>query len=412
MVPRIGAVVSSVETSARLSLTSVWGLRTIRSGRFLTTVAVTVAGMCVVALFSYSLSLSLADFNAYFQAGSEWLRGVDPYNQYLRHNLDVPAGFRGGFIYPPYTLPFFGALALLGKTWAARLWVTGEMLALGGLILMLAEKRTPRRLAVCTVFVLFFLPTASSFAYAQIGPLVLAGAWLALELDRRDRPRAAGIVLGLAGMTKLFPFFTVVSFIARRRLAAAVVAAAVVVAASALSWPWTNHYWSEFFHGIILSKSQPSPSLGNQSIAAMVARLVLNDKLASVLEMLLPLLLAAGMIAVGWLGRRRDDRLGYALLLASLPLIVPNGLQHYYIFALPLMWILLTAGVAQRSRGLCGVVLLAEFAFSVIPATSSAWLTLVGHVSPWLLQVPANSSVLGGLLVCFAGARHLLRPTA
>ena len=370
---------------------------------------VVAAGLTGIALLIDSTSLSLTDFTAYFQGGSDWLRGNDPYGMYLRHHLDVPAGFRGGFIYPPYTLPFFSALALLGWTWAARLWVVLEILALAGMILMLAGHGRPRRIAACTILLLFFFPTASSFAYGQIGLLVLAATWAAIELSQRGRTTAAGVALGLAGLVKFFPLVAALAFITRGKLRGTLIAGATLAGAAAVSLPWTSGLWPEYLQGIVLTKSTPSLNPGNQSIAAAVGRLMVDQRPAALLEVAFPLAAVAVVVATLLIVRSGNDRLRYALLLSALPLIVPNGLQHYYIFSLPLLWILLLAGCERQNQWALAPVVMAELALSVIPASASVWSGWAASGQPIMFALLVNSSAIGGLLLVCSGVVLALR---
>lgn len=385
-----------------------WGLRTLASPAFSTTVLVLVATICCLALLLDSISLSLVDFGAYYQGGSDWLHGIDPYTTFLHKHLDVPAGFRGGYIYPPYTLPLFSALALLGYTWAARLWVLLEIAALGAIITMLGGVSRPRQVAACTIVVLIFLPTANSFAFGQIGVMVLAAVLAAFELVRLGRSNAAGLALGLAAAVKFFPLVAVVPYIVRGRLRPAFVAGATVAGLTLVSWAWTRELWPEYLNGIVLGKSAPSLSAGNQSLAAAVARLMPGSALASLFEVALPLALIVSVVAVLWLTRRCNARLSFALVLATLPLIVPNGLQHYYIFTVPLLWILLAGKRYRRSRLALPAFVFGELMLSVIPSTGYLWGPAQSGLSPVLYAALVNSSAIGGLLLVGAGALEAL----
>lgn len=389
-------------------LQSWWGLRTLATPAFVSVLLVLTACLTGVALLIDSTSLSLTDFTAYYQGGSDWLRGNDPYGMFLRHHLDVPAGFRGGFIYPPYTLPFFSALALLGWTWAARLWVVLEILALASVIVMLAGLSRPRRMAACTIVVLFFFPTATSFAFGQIGLLVLAAAWAAIDLSERGRPAAGGVALGLAGLVKFFPLVAALAFITRARFRAAMIAVMTLSGVAVASLPWTGALWPEYLQGILLVKSTPSLNPGNQSIAAAVGRMVGAQPPAALLEVAFPIAVVVVIVAALLIARPGDDRLRYALLLSALPLIVPNGLQHYYVFSLPLIWILLLAGCEGRDRWAFAAVITAELALSVTPASSSLWSQSAGSGESIVSALLLNSSAIGGLLLAGSGVALLL----
>src|SRR5207253_1715333 len=86
-------------------------------------------------------------------------------------------------------------------------------------------------------------------------------------------------------------------------------------------------------------------ALGQVGIVALLGAWIagrLAATLPAVSSSVVPLAVVAG-VALSVMGRP-DGRLHGALLLACLPLVVPNAWQHYCVFSFPLLWMVVSAG--------------------------------------------------------------------
>ncbi len=164
-------------------------------------------------------------------------------------------------------------------------------------------------------------------------------------------------------------------------------------------------------HKVMLITTSPA----NQSLAAAIHRtltvnpyqyqLVVAPGFARTLSPLLALALLLLAVGVAWTLRSRDASLGYAMMLATLPLALTNAWQHYYILALPLLWMVAAEGVRRRDAWLLVGAVLAEAAVSIAAATVDHWYFLIAHAAPSVHGIYANASVLGGVVLLLAGLR-------
>ncbi len=173
--------------------------------------AAVAAGLTDVSLFQ---GLAMRDLRLYLDAGARFLAGAPVYlAEPLRGSLPDPTHFP--FVYPPLTLPLFGALARLPLAAAELLWETaGSLAAIGSLralglpwrwsIVLLAWPPFAQGLYVGNVAVPAFLLFALAFWRGEVlvlGPVFKLQAGVpALWLVRQRRLAAlfAGLFVLLA----------------------------------------------------------------------------------------------------------------------------------------------------------------------------------------------------------------------
>lgn len=388
-----------------------WGLRAFGNPRFLAAAAILVAVLSVLPFIRYLLNpLPLLDLYAHIDGAHDWQHGLDPYRIYLSHK---PGEIGGGYVFPPFTLPFFLAVGYLPRPIAAGLWTIAGLAALAWLVWDLAAPRTSLRLAALTVLAVWYSPLLANFALGQVGVFVLAGVWAAGRLASKAGERRAGIALGLASLFKLFPLISGASMLVRGRWRTLAWSFLVVVAAVVATWPLVGNLWPEYVQGVLIGHvGSTSTSPGNQSIAAALTRsltansyqrpLVDWPALAGALSLILPLVLFA--LVLWRIQRQSNDRVQDALVLACLPLVIPNAWQHYYVLALPLLWFVLSAGVEHRNPWLLGAGAIALVTLSWLASTIDEWYFRVAHIAPVWHGLYANASVLGGLVLVLAGS--------
>jgi len=398
-----------VDTRAPSSWRQAWGLRILAQPSFARLAAILVASLCLLSFIRFILGpLPLLDLYVHLDGATDWQHGLDPYRTYLMRS---PGELGGGYVFPPYTLPLFLAIAHLPRPTAAGLWLAAECATLAWLIWDLALPRSPLRLAALLVLVVFFTPVLTNIALGQVGIFTLGGAWAAGRLAERVSSRA-GLLLAAAGMFKLFPLSFGASLLQRHRWRTVAWALAAIVVALLITLPLVFGLWPEYVGGVLLGHvGGANPSPGNQSLASAVVRSLTSNRyqqpllvapaLARVLSVVLPLALLGAVFAT--LRNRVDERLRDAIVLACMPLVVPNAWQHYYVLALPLLWIVISAGLIRRSPWLLAVSAVALIGLSWFPATIDESYFEVARVAPAWHGFYANSSVIAGVLLLLTG---------
>src|SRR5262249_61737346 len=111
-------------------------------------------------------------------------------------------------------------LVLLPVQLGALLWDVLALAALATAVTLIVRelglKPGPWRLAALLTLVILFPPLLNALLEAQISPLLLLLCTLAWRWTRRERPAAAGVVLGLAAALRLFPPVALLFYATRR----------------------------------------------------------------------------------------------------------------------------------------------------------------------------------------------------
>ncbi len=402
-----------MDRAASLSLGRIWGVRAFANPGFVTAILLVVAGLCAAALISYTFQPhSLLDLETHLRGGARWLNGQDPYYA-VSPDSELSAPVNTGFAYPPNMVPLLAVLSRLGFAWASRVWLALTLCALAWLVWDMAQPRTVRRLASLLVLAVLFYPTVANIGLGQTGLFTLAGAWAGLCFGRR---LAAGVSLAAASSFKLFPLAAGIALALYGYWRTGLLALGALIASFAVTWPWVSGLWPEYLQNILLHKvTLITTSPANQSLAAAIHRtftvnpyqypVVVAPGFARALSPLLALALLLLAVGVAWTLKSRDTRLGYAMMLAALPLVLTNAWQHYYILALPLLWMVAAEGVRRRDVWLLIGAVLAEGAVSIAAATVDHWYFLIAHAAPSVHGIYANASVLGGVVLLLAGLR-------
>ncbi|MDQ6795864.1 MAG: DUF2029 domain-containing protein [Chloroflexota bacterium] len=343
-----------------------WRWRTGRLGPIAAAVVVAVTAMLLTDVTSV-WTQGFRDLEIYLKAGKGWLAGTAVYQ--ATPLTAVPDDLSTyPFLYPPLTLPLFGALSLLGLPIAAGLWFGASLTALlAGLrwlglaprwwLLVLAWPPVVQGLWVGNVAV----PLFAFFAVAPRIPVALA----VLPVFK--------VYSALAGLWLLRPEH-------RRSLLAAVVGIAL---AGAITLPLVGiARWSEWLAG--LETYQVSQGLVPNLYGFGLARSVPLAVLVAVAAVVLVLAL--------WTRGRREQlaRLGVATVTGS-----PSLFAHGFLVALPAMlrldtaWFWLAFGLTACAPGLAWFGALAIIVVSWhVPAMRKgrlpdAWHPLDGADEAW-----------------------------
>ena len=377
---------------------------------------VLTATICWVALIHFALQpLPLDDLQAPLRAATDWMRGMDPYGIAI---ADPTTGTLSGsgFVYPPYTLPLFAAMSMMGFSLAAIVWQLIQLSALACLVWDLSAPRTVRRIASLSIMAVVFYPVISNLVLGQAGLLTIAALWLANSMLQRGRERLSGLLVAASSWLKLFPFAMVVIFVMRRRWRAVAMSAITVVLPVAVTMPWVATRWPEYITRVLFSKITSGTTFpDDQSIFGAINRTLTANPYQRqvadlpVLASTLGAVAAAGVITVvliwAWRLRRSDVSLAYAIVLTALPLTLPYSWQHYYVLALPLMWLVTSRAIEQRRFW---ILLSAAIAFACLSLAAATIDHYYWNVQSWpapLEAIVLNSSVLGATLLLLSGMR-------
>ena len=158
------------------------------------------------------LSTSTTDFAAFYGAGQSWLSHANPY-------INSGSGF--GFIYPPTSLPFFGAFALFNADTAILLWTVTyfSLFVIAGAALAYTIEGERRSLFICLIVLIFFssFPILWLIELSQADLLVASITVLALAAGRLRRRYLSAFILALAVLLKIDPVFLLIYFVIFRR---------------------------------------------------------------------------------------------------------------------------------------------------------------------------------------------------
>jgi hypothetical protein len=377
----------------------------------LTSALVMVAAICWLGLVAFALQpLPLLDLNAHLQGAAGWIRGANPY---LAAIQDPSAGSNSGsgFVYPPYTLPLFAALDFLGRAAAHAGWQIAQLAALGWLTWQLAEPRSPRRLAALSIMVAGFYPVITNLVLGQAGVLMIALLWAGIRTQDRGKAPQAAALIAAGSLLKLFPMVLIIRLARRGQWLAGGLALAIPMAIALVTGPSVAMLWPQYLRSVLFAKiSSPTTFLDAQSILAAVIRSAPHvPSIAHPLGIVLAMGVLGSILALAWRFDRSAPLPTGALILAALPLTMPYAWQHYYVLALPLLWIVSSSGWNSRDVWLLGAAGLSYLCLSWLAFTVDYWAMPISKALGPFAGLYTNGSVVGGIVLLLAGARLALR---
>jgi hypothetical protein len=343
----------------------VWRVRRGAIGPIVAAAIITVTAMLMTDVASV-WTQGIRDIEIYLKAGVRWLGGAPVYMQVP---LDVPPADLSNypFLYPPVTLPLFGALGALLEPLAVGIWLTAS---LGALIVGL--RRVGLRWRWCFVLLLW--------------PPIVQGLWVGnvaipLFVFFAVAPwRPAALAVG--PVFKVYSGIAALWLLRRNHWRELVVAIAAGIAIAAASLLIVNvRLWSEWLVG--LQVYQESQRLLPNLYGFGLARYIPFAAFAAIAVVVLILALrAAG---------RRDQlaRLGVATVVGS-----PSLFSHGFLVALPALfrldtaWFWLAFGITACAPGpawfaAVAIVVVSWFVPSMRKRTADEWHPLGASVRPW-----------------------------
>jgi alpha-1,2-mannosyltransferase len=346
----------------------------------------------------------LWDVSVYHWAGLEVSRGAALYASSAPYH----------FTYPPLDGALLG---LAGESPAIYLKVAITVASVVALIALSAlslgaagVRRRPDLVFATAALALTLVPVVVTLHLGETDLIVTA--LVATDvLRRRDGGRLRGVGVGLAAAIKLTPLIFVVYLAVTRRVRAAAVALgtfAVTVAAGFLLLPADSRaFWLEgvFLHSRRVGKAS---ALNDQSLAGTIARIVGGSGQGHAWWFLAAALTAVAGLAVAVWAHRRGHRLAGAVCCGITGLLVsPISWTHHWIWAVPLLVLLVVAAWRRRSPWIGLAAALTALVFSAAAALPSTW-------GPFGLgeALAANAYVCCGTAVLVATAVFLRREGA
>jgi hypothetical protein len=350
------------------------------------------------------------DFGAFYSAAEAVRWGDNPY-----------AAAAPPYVYPPLLAQAGAALPrMLRETAYRRLSLmscVAAVLAFGLVLLYRARgvDGSPEDDAITLAIglgLLLVLPFRDNLVQGQVNAFVLLAIALAVWLEARGRPLAAGAALAPAVLLKATPVVFALWWIARRRaaaLAGLAAGGATLVLGSLASggWPlWVSYL--RLLRGLAAGSPPPGlPPFGalfNLSVAGFCARVLPSawSRPAAVLVLLGLAILTARAIA-----RAATPEAEHGALLAVLALTVmapPLAYRHHLILLFPALLLFLGDALRDRAYGRAAMALVGALLASINFPDRAAYLRLDAAGGAARLLTSLN---LYGVLLLFAlGARY------
>ncbi len=200
--------------------------------------ALALLELCYVIYLHRPLIIGL-DFSNYYTWAFALRRHINPYSTDLsplaaRLGLSIKPVTRTN--YPPTTLLLFEQFVRFRPIVAYWTWIgVSAAILVVALTLMLATELPASFAAITAVFAVSYLPIDIHFAFGQLQILLLFLLVLVVHELRHNRQETAGLILGFAGLLKIYPLFLVLYLACDRKWKSAIYAIVVFVFGFALS---------------------------------------------------------------------------------------------------------------------------------------------------------------------------------
>jgi hypothetical protein len=289
---------------------------------------------------SFAYTRQAPDFWILFRGAREWTRGGSMYDieavltNHFGHVFKVPPFY--GMLFVPF-VTMDGLTVLLGHR------IMNTLLIIATALIWLRMWRIPFvSLSAASLLIVFnFRPLADTLAYGQIDLVLLFLLTLALWALRSGRDTAAGALVALGALFKIYPILLLAFFVVQghwRALIGFVVGMAVCNGIAIAVIGWDEH---------LIYLTQVLPNIGgttswveNQTISGFLARLTDSPRSATIYQNELVRLLgtflsAVVSLAVCMLTLRPTSRdstgyaLQYGMFLLLMVLASPAAWMHY-----------------------------------------------------------------------------------
>jgi alpha-1,2-mannosyltransferase len=306
------------------------------------------------------------DLSAYLAAGQRVLNGESPYQAFQLEGSYSPH-LPELYLYPPLLAVLAAPFAAITDNYRVANWIWGTLgvviLAASTIALSRRERiATGRDLLLLLMAVLAFAPVTGEFFIGNVNLALaglLAGAWLALRTGSARGEVAAGALVAVAALIKVFPILVILWFVldGRRRAAIAALATMGLLVLATIPvvglQPWLD------YPTVLLNLGPPEQMTHVLAPSAWLSELVPVPVARAIV-------FVAAIAAMVWATLRRSDPVSYALAVTASLLVAPALFHHYL------------------------VLLLVPLLLAVRHTTSIVWIVLA-----YLLMSVGNQAVLG-----------------
>ncbi|MBV9208623.1 MAG: DUF2029 domain-containing protein [Actinobacteria bacterium] len=371
--------------------------------RWVAPVVCGVLGLELAVVIIFAATYNALDFRIYMWGGQAVLHDS---------RLYLVQAFGHWFTYSPFAAITFVPVTRLPLAVARAGWDLASVAALAWscvIILRLAGGRPSRLMTGGLVAAALVLdPVYQTLYLGQVNlilmGLILTDVWRA---SREPAGWSAGIGVGVAAAIKLTPAIFIVFFLLAGRRRAALVAAAAFAACGlagfAIAPRASELYWRRLF---LDTRRVGAPYISNQSPYGAAIRLAGGQGHIGPWWLVIPLVLAAGGLAVACALARRQDWLSATAVTGVTGLLVsPVSWAHHWVWVLPALVLLVRSG--HRAAAAAGYLLFAVAPFWYTPH----WGGSREYGFHGLVTLAADSFLIAGLVFFgFMALAELRRP--
>jgi hypothetical protein len=323
------------------------------------------------------------DFAAYWHAAQRVLDGQPIYTAAQLAGTFSPQE-QGAYLYPPLLAAALTPLPLIFEDPRGAMWLWA---GLGLAVLIVSVTAMSRReglgwpvIGLLVGAAVALPPVGFELVMGNVHLLLvglLAGAWLGLRGGSRAGALAAGALIGVAALIKVFPLLIVLWLLLARRQLAALGAVGAIVALALLSLPVVGlSAWLDYPR--VLANLGPPPELWS-SVAPVAA-------LAEVVDFAVARLViaAVGLGLVVWSALRQPAPISFAVAVMVSMLAVPTIYVHYLALAVVPLLLLTLHGRSAIAAALAYIVLMVGSQLALVELQPVAFraLALAGTLAP------------------------------
>jgi hypothetical protein len=326
------------------ALSHAYGIRLLFKPRVqriaLITLLVVVLAFRVFQFFYLSDALQWGyDLSFYWRAGMHVLAREPIYAPFQLAGPYPPQGVDYEYLYPPFLAVVIAPLVAVITDYRAANWLwagLGSVVLALSVVMVASRERIASRtnLALLVGAAFAYAPVVSELNIGNVHLLILgliASAWLALRRGTARGDVAAGVLVGVAALIKVFPGLIVLWFLLTGRVRAAAAAIVAVALLAAATIPVVGlQSWLDY--PIVLANLGRPTELTDVLAPTVWLSSVMPPLAAQALVTL------AGIATVAWVSLRRSAAASFAVTVIVSLLIAPALYPHYLaIMVLPLL---------------------------------------------------------------------------
>jgi hypothetical protein len=393
------------------------GARRVRHGQIVLACLAAAAAANLALSLAYAYTRQAPDFWILFRGARAWVRGGSLYDltavveNHFGHVFKVPPFY--GMLFVPAVQTMGGETALL----IHRVLNTALIVATALLWLRMWGVR-PGWAAAAGVLILFnFRPLVDTLAYGQIDLALLFLLTAALWALRAGRDGAAGALVALGTLFKIYPVVLLAFFVLKGRWRALWGFALGMlvfngVAVAVMGW---NEHWT-YVTQVLPNIGGTTSWVENQTVSGFLARLAASPMSATIFEgralrlagtaLSLLIVLAACALALRPADRRSPAfAVQYGLFLLLMVLAVPAAWMHYQTLLVVTFGALLIH--LRERRVALGYAIALGLSFALI-SYGNQWTFFGGGAAGALAVAGVSYKLYGMVLLLALGAAALL----